>query len=61
MLLDDNAPEEAKAFCPLRAANIVVTEIAGSPGAYLATIFIKPHFQLEELATSIRLVAQLPS
>ncbi len=61
VLLDDNAPEEAKAAFPLRAANIVVTDVAGSPGAYQATIFIKPHFQLEELTTSIRLVAQLPS
>jgi predicted component of type VI protein secretion system len=61
VLLDDNAPEEAKAFCPLRDANIVVTEITGSPGAYLATLFIKPHFQMQELTTSIRLVANLPA
>jgi len=61
VLLDDNASEDVKAAFPLRAANIVVTDIAGSPRAYIATIFIKPHFQLEELTTSIRLVAQLPS
>lgn len=61
VLLDDNASEDVKAALPLRAARVVVTDIAGSPGAYLATIFIKPHFQLEELTTSIRLVAQLPS
>lgn len=61
VLLDDSASEEAKAAYPLRAANIVVTEVAGLPGTYQATIFIKPHFQLEELTTSIRLVASLPS
>lgn len=60
VLLDDNATEEAKAFCPLRAANIVVTDDVGSVGAYHATLFIKPHFQMEELTTSIRLVASLP-
>ena len=61
VLLDDNASEEAKAAYPLRAASIVVTEVAGLPGTYQATIFIKPHFQLEYLTTSIRLVASLPS
>jgi type VI secretion system protein ImpC len=60
VLLDDNASEEAKAAFPLRQASIVVTDVAGSPGAYQATIFIKPHFQMEALTTSIRLVASLP-
>lgn len=60
VLLDDNAPQDAKAAFPLRAANVVVTEVAGSPGSYNATVFLKPHFQLEELSTSIRLVAKLP-
>lgn len=60
VLLDDNAPQEAKAAFPLRAASVVVTETAGSPGTYNATVFLKPHFQLEELSTSIRLVATLP-
>ena len=49
-----------KAAYPLRAASIVVTEVPGEPGAYKATTFLKPHFQLEELTTSIRLVANLP-
>jgi len=61
ILLDDNATEEAKATFPLRAASIVVTDVPGSPGAYNATIFVKPHFQLEELTTSIRLLAALPA
>ena len=61
VLLDDNAPQEVKASYPLRAAQITVTDVPGSPGAYKATVFIKPHFQLEELTTSIRLVADLPA
>ena len=61
VLLDDNAAQEVKASYPLRAASVVVTDIPGQPGAYRATAFIKPHFQLEELTTSIRLVAELPS
>jgi type VI secretion system protein ImpC len=35
-------------------------DVPGEPGAYKATVFLKPHFQLEELTTSIRLVADLP-
>jgi type VI secretion system protein ImpC len=61
ILLDDNAPEEAKAAFPLHAAKIAVTDVEGSPSTYQATIFIQPHFQLEALTTSIRLVASLPS
>lgn len=60
VLLDDNATQEGKAAQPLRAARVVVTEAAGEPGAWCATVFLKPHFQLEELATSIRLVVHLP-
>ena len=59
VLLDDNAAEEINAAYPLRAAKIVVTDVAGSVGAYNATLFLKPHFQMEELTTSIRLVARL--
>jgi len=61
ILLDDNASQEVKAGFPLRSAQIVVVEVPGSPGAYKATLFLKPHFQLEELTTSIRLVADLPA
>ena len=61
ILLDDEATQDVKASYPLRAAKIQVTEIPGKPGAYNATMFLKPHFQLEELTTSIRLVAELPA
>lgn len=60
VLLDDNASQDVKSAFPLREANIVVVDVPGEPGAYKATVFLKPHFQLEELTTSIRLVADLP-
>lgn len=60
VLLDDNASQEVKSAFPLREASIVVVDVPGEPGAYKATVFLKPHFQLEELTTSIRLVADLP-
>jgi len=61
VLLDDNATQQVKAAYPLRAAQVNVTDVPGVPGAYRATVFLKPHFQLEELTTSIRLVADIPA
>jgi type VI secretion system protein ImpC len=60
VLLDDMASQEMKAKFPLREARIEVSEIPGKPGAYNAVAFLRPHFQLEELAVSLRLVAKLP-
>ena len=60
VLVNDNAPHEIKAQYPLREARVDVSEVAGKPGAYRATVFLRPHFQLEELTASIRLVASLP-
>lgn len=61
VLLDENAFQEAKASFPLSQANIIVTDVPGQPGCYNAVVFLRPHFQLEELTTSIRLVANLPT
>ncbi|HEX6370350.1 MAG TPA: type VI secretion system contractile sheath large subunit [Longimicrobium sp.] len=60
VLLNDDAPQSAKARYPLREARIDVTEVPGKVGAYNATVFLRPHFQLEELTASIRLVAHIP-
>jgi type VI secretion system protein ImpC len=57
---DDNAPAAIKARNPLREARVDVTEIPGKPGAYRAIAFLRPHFQLDELSVSLRLVADLP-
>ena len=56
----DDAGQTLKAQYPLREARVDVTENPGKPGSYKAVVFLRPHFQLEELTTSIRLVAQLP-
>ncbi|HET7321986.1 MAG TPA: type VI secretion system contractile sheath large subunit, partial [Longimicrobiaceae bacterium] len=61
VLLNDSAPQSSKAEYPLREARVDVTEIGGRPGAYNATVFLRPHFQLEELTASVRLVAELPA
>jgi type VI secretion system protein ImpC len=61
VLLDDMASQEQKAKFPLRQARIEVTEIAGKPGAYTAVAYLRPHFQLDELTVSLRLVAKLPT
>jgi type VI secretion system protein ImpC len=60
VLLDDDAGQEMKARYPLREARVEVAEIPGKPGAYRAVAFLKPHYQLDELTVSLRLVANLP-
>jgi type VI secretion system protein ImpC len=57
----DDVSAEVKARRPLREAKIEVVEVAGKPGAYRAIAFLKPHFQLDELSISLRLVADLPA
>jgi type VI secretion system protein ImpC len=58
---DDTASAATKAQYPLRDAKIEVMEIPGKPGAYRAVAFLRPHFQLDELSVSLRLVAELPA
>ncbi|MDR3773066.1 MAG: type VI secretion system contractile sheath large subunit [Terracidiphilus sp.] len=58
---DDSASPAAKAERPLREARIDVTEVPGKPGCYRAVCFLRPHFQLDELTVSLRLVADLPA
>ncbi len=61
VLLDDDASQGMKARFPLREARIDVYDVPGRPGVYRANVFLRPHFQLEELSASIRLVAELPA
>src|SRR5580698_2508563 len=58
---DDTASPQMKARCPLREARIDVSEVPGKPGVYRAVAFLRPHFQLDELSVSLRLVADLPA
>jgi len=57
---DETATPSTKAARPLREARIDVSEVPGKPGVYRAVAFLKPHFQLDELSVSLRLVAELP-
>ena len=57
---DDSATQSVKAKYPLREARIDVEEVKGKPGVYRAVCFLRPHFQLDELTVSLRLVASLP-
>jgi type VI secretion system protein ImpC len=60
VVLDDTANQETKARYPLREARIEVAEIPGKTGAFKAVAFLRPHYQLDELTVSLRLVAELP-
>jgi type VI secretion system protein ImpC len=53
--------EEAKAKYPLREARIRVEEIPGKPGSYNAVAQMRPWLQMEELTTSLRMVARIPT
>ncbi|MCM0043379.1 MAG: type VI secretion system contractile sheath large subunit [Burkholderiaceae bacterium] len=59
--LNESAPQATKAKLPLASARIDVSEVPGKPGAYTAVVFVRPHFQMEELTASIRMVAELPA
>jgi type VI secretion system protein ImpC len=56
-----NSTEVTKAERPLAAAEVVVEEVEGAPGYYSSKFFLKPHYQLEGLTVSLRLVSKLPS
>lgn len=56
-----NSSESTKAKKPLAAAEVVVEELEGSPGYYAARFYLRPHYQLEGLTVSLRLVSKLPS
>jgi type VI secretion system protein ImpC len=55
------ATEADKARKPLAGAEVVVEEVEGNPGYYGAKFFLRPHYQLEGLTVSLRLVSKLPS
>ncbi len=55
------ATDADKARKPLAGAEVVVEEIEGNPGYYSSKFFLRPHYQLEGLTVSLRLVSKLPS
>src|SRR5438067_2289666 len=56
-----SAGEETKAKYPLSAAEVTVEEVEGNPGYYSSKFYLRPHYQLEGLTVSLRLVSKLPS
>jgi type VI secretion system protein ImpC len=56
-----HSSESTKAQKPLAAAEVQVADIEGNPGYYTAKFFLRPHYQLEGLTVSLRLVSKLPS
>ena len=56
-----HSSESTKARKPLAAAEVVVEEVEGNPGYYTSKFFLRPHYQLEGLTVSLRLVSKLPS
>lgn len=56
-----NSSETTKAEKPLASAEVVVEDVEGNPGYYTSKFFLRPHYQLEGLTVSLRLVSKLPS
>ncbi|HWW71599.1 MAG TPA: type VI secretion system contractile sheath large subunit [Duganella sp.] len=56
-----NSSEGTKARKPLSAAEVVLEEVEGNPGYYTSKFYLRPHYQLEGLTVSLRLVSKLPS
>lgn len=56
-----HSSESTKALKPLSAAEVTVEEVEGNPGYYTSNFYLRPHYQLEGLTVSLRLVSKLPS
>ena len=58
---DPSASEEVKAKYPLAEAKVTVEDVEGQPGYYTAKFYLRPHYQLEGLTTSLRLTTKVPT
>src|SRR4026209_532917 len=56
-----HSSESTKAQKPLAGAEVQVEAVEGNPGYYTSKFFLRPHYQLEGLTVSLRLVSKLPS
>jgi type VI secretion system ImpC/EvpB family protein len=59
VISNDDVSNEMKAKYPLREGKVQVWEVNGKPGTYQCTVFLRPHFQLDQLSAGIRLTTQL--
>ena len=57
----ETSSEAEKARRPLANADVVIEEVEGNPGYYSSKFFLRPHYQLEGLSVSLRLVSKLPT
>jgi len=57
----ETSSQDTKARRPLAAAEVTVKEVEGNPGYYTSNFYLRPHYQLEGLTVSLRLVSKLPS
>ena len=55
----DDASQDSKSRLPLRDASVEIKEVPGKAGAYSCVLYLRPHFQLDDIATGFRLVTQL--
>ena len=53
---DDQASAEVRARLPLRAASVEVREEPGTAGAYRVIMRLQPHFQLDQIDATLKLV-----
>ena len=60
VIADSKPSQEKKASYPLAEAKVEVKEVPGAPGSYEAVAWMRPWLQLEELTTSLRMVARIP-
>jgi type VI secretion system protein ImpD len=56
---DDSGDPETKARFPLREARVQVREHPGRPGSYYCVMHLRPHFQLDQVSTTVRLATEL--
>ncbi len=59
VISSDDASSELQASKPLREAKVTVREVPGRPGAYYSVIHLRPHFQLDDMSTSLKLVTEI--
>jgi type VI secretion system protein ImpD len=58
-LSSENASDEMQARFPLKEASVSVREVPGRPGSFTSVIHLCPHFQLDQMTSSLRLVTEV--
>jgi type VI secretion system protein ImpC len=53
--------EEGRSRRPLADAQVVLEPIADNSASYMGKLYIRPHYQLEGLTTSLRILFRMPS